>query len=64
MTRRPAAPSGWPPPDEALLDGVAVRLGPLAEEVATRYFERFPEDLRRYGLDAARAWELHDRDTS
>ena len=60
MTRRVAAPTGWPPPDEAVLDGVAVRLGPICDEIADRYFERFPDDLRRYGDDVARAWEIHD----
>jgi hypothetical protein len=60
VTRRTAPPSGWPPPDEAALDGVRVLLGPLAEEIADRYFARFPEDLRRYGADVARAWEVHD----
>jgi hypothetical protein len=60
VTRRAAPPTGWPPPDLALLDGVEVALGPLCEEIAARYFDRFPEDLRRYGEDAARAWEIHD----
>jgi hypothetical protein len=60
VTGRTAPPSGWPPPDEALLDGVAVRLGPLCDEIADRYFDRFPEDLRRYGDEVARAWEIHD----
>jgi hypothetical protein len=56
---RTAPPSGWPPPTEAQLGGVRVALEPLAAAIADRYFERFPEDLDRYG-DAARAWELHD----
>jgi hypothetical protein len=60
VTRRAAPPSGWPPPEEAVLDGVAVALAPLCHEIANRYFERFPEDLRRYGDDVARAWEIHD----
>lgn len=60
MTGRTARPSGWSPPDEALLDGVAVRLGQLSEKIAERYFDRFPDDLRRYGDEAARAWEIHD----
>jgi len=44
----------------ASLDGVEIALGPLCEEIAVRYFERFPDDLRRYGQDVARAWEIHD----
>jgi hypothetical protein len=60
VTRRTAPPSGWPPPDEAVLAGARIALGPLAEEIADRYFERYPEDLRRYGDEVARAWELHD----
>ena len=59
MTRRPAPPGGWPPPDRALLGGGTVRLAPLADEIADRYFERHPEDLERYG-EAARDWEVHD----
>jgi hypothetical protein len=57
--RRTKPPSGWPPPTEARLGGATVELPPLAAATAERYFERFPEDLERYG-DAARAWELHD----
>ena len=56
---RTAPPSGWPPPAEARLGGETIALEPLAAATADRYFERFPEDLERYG-DAARAWELHD----
>ena len=56
---RTAPPSGWPPPAEARLGDAAIALAPLAAATAERYFERFPEDLERYG-DAARAWELHD----
>lgn len=52
-------PGGWPAPTEARLGDTAVALPPLAAETADRYFERFPEDLERYG-EAARAWELHD----
>ena len=54
-----APPSGWPPPSEARLGQATIALAPLAAATADRYFERFPEDLERYG-DAARAWELHD----
>ena len=56
---RTAPPSGWPPPTHARLAGTEVALEPLAAAIADRYFERFPEDIERYG-DAARAWELHD----
>jgi hypothetical protein len=56
---RTAPPSGWPAPVEARLAGEAIALEPLAAVVADRYFERFPEDLERYG-EAARPWELHD----
>jgi len=57
--RRTAPPGGWPPPATARLAGTALALEPLATAVADRYFERYPEDLERYG-DAARAWEVHD----
>ena len=56
MTRRP---SGAAPPTAATVAGREIELVPLAEAVAERYFEEFPEDLERYG-DAARAWEVHD----
>ncbi len=59
MSRRVEPPSGWPPPDTAQLAGTTLDLHALAEHVAERYFERYPEDLDRYG-DAARAWECHD----
>jgi hypothetical protein len=48
-----------PPPRSAELDGVRIELTPLAEAVAARYFEEFPEDLERYG-EAAMPWEIHD----
>jgi hypothetical protein len=59
VSRSPARPSGWPPPETAPYGDGEVALRPLAELIADRYFERFPEDLERYG-DAARAWEIHD----
>jgi len=59
VSRRVEPPSGWPPPQTASLAGTALDLPALAEAVAERYFERYPEDLDRYG-DAARAWERHD----
>ena len=57
--RRTAPPGGWPPPATARLAGAALALEPIAVAVAGRYFERYPEDLERYG-DVARAWEVHD----
>jgi len=60
MSRRTAPPTGWPPPDQAVLNGVAVELGALCDEIADRYFARFPDDLDRYGHEVARAWEIHD----
>jgi hypothetical protein len=42
-----------------VLDGERLDLEALAAQVSDRYFERFPEDLERYG-EVARAWELHD----
>jgi hypothetical protein len=48
-----------PAPTNASLGGRRIALLPLAEAVADRYFDEFPEDLERYG-DAARAWEIHD----
>jgi hypothetical protein len=60
MSRRTEPPSGWPPPEEAVLAGASVALGPLAEAIADRYFARFPQDLQRYGAAVARAWEVHD----
>ena len=59
MSGRTAPPSGWPPPTQARLGDAQIELEPLARVIADRYFERFPEDLERYG-DAARPWELHD----
>ena len=59
MSARPAPPGGWPPPSQGSLAGAVVELEPLAQAVAVRYFERFPEDLERYG-DVAREWEVHD----
>jgi hypothetical protein len=59
VSRRPAPPGGWPPPDRATLAGQPVELAPLAADVAEIYFEAHPEDLERYG-DVAREWERHD----
>ena len=57
--RRTQPPGGWPPPDRATLGGREVALPPLASAVSERYFERYPEDLERYG-ELARQWEIHD----
>jgi hypothetical protein len=57
--RRTAPPGGWPPPATVSLSGTELALGPLASAVAERYFERYPDDLERYG-EVARAWEIHD----
>ena len=54
-----APPSGWPAPATATLQGRAIHLAPLAEDIAARYFAEFPDDIERDG-DAARAWEIHD----
>ena len=59
MSRPAVPPSGFPPPGSATLGGHRIALGPLAEEIADRYFAEFPEDFERYG-NAARAWEVHD----
>jgi hypothetical protein len=59
VSRRPAPPGGWPPPPDATLGGRPVDLGALAGAVSDRYFERYPDDLERYG-ELARDWEIHD----
>jgi hypothetical protein len=59
VSRRPAPPGGWPPPPRAALAGTPVDLTTLARATSERYFERYPEDLERYG-DLAREWEIHD----
>ena len=57
--RRTQPPGGWPPPDRARLGDREVELLPLSTAVSERYFERYPEDLERYG-ELARQWEIHD----
>ena len=57
--RRTQPPGGWPPPGHARLGDRDVALVPLATAVSDRYFERYPEDLERYG-ELARQWEVHD----
>jgi hypothetical protein len=60
VTDRPTRPpGGWPPPGRATLEGREVELLPLAVAVSERYFQRYPEDLERYG-EPARQWEIHD----
>jgi hypothetical protein len=59
VSRPVAPPSGWPAPTTATLAGRQISLPPLAEAIADRYFDEFPEELSRYG-DAARPWEIHD----
>lgn len=54
MSRRPAPPSGMPAPAKAQLGTRQIALVPLAEAIADRYFDEFPEDIERYG-QAARA---------
>jgi len=56
MTRRPG---GMPAPTSAPLGSRRVALRPLAEAIADRYFDEFPEDLERYG-EVARPWEIYD----
>jgi hypothetical protein len=58
--RQVPSPSGAAPPIDAVFPGGAVvRLPPLAEAVSTAFFERFPEELDRYG-EAGRDWCRHD----
>jgi hypothetical protein len=56
VTRRP---SGSPPPTAVTVGERRIKLAPLLEAIADRYFAEFPGDLERYG-EAARDWELHD----
>lgn len=50
---------GTPPPELAVVGGVAFGLRPLAEEICRRYRAEFPDEERRYG-DAGAAWCVHD----
>jgi hypothetical protein len=53
-------PTGAPPPQAAtLVDGRVVRLGPLAELVARRYGQHYPDEVERYGPEG-REWCVHD----
>ena len=59
MTRL-SPPTGAPPPQVvALDDGGVVELGPLANAVAVRYYDAYPDEIERYG-PAGRAWCIHD----
>jgi hypothetical protein len=59
-SRRPAPPSGQPPPSGvALADGTRLDLEPLAREVCARYAAEFPDEEERYG-EAGHQWCLHD----
>lgn len=57
--RRPAPPSGTPPPERASVDGREIDLRELAYEVCRRYRAEFPDEQERYG-DAGQAWCIHD----
>jgi hypothetical protein len=57
---RLAPPTGASPPAVfGLPDGMLLDLGPLAAEACRRYYQRYPDDLERYG-HAGRAWCDHD----
>ena len=58
--KRLAPPSGSQAPAAATLrPGERIELVQLAEELSSRYFAEFPDDLDSYG-DAAREWCVHD----
>jgi hypothetical protein len=58
--KRLSPPSGSPPPQVVRLDdGAVVALGPLAEGVADRYYEAYPDEDERYG-PIGREWCIHD----
>ena len=58
--KRLRRPGGTPPPAHATLPGgERLELLGLAEEVARRYFEEFPDDLERYSPEV-REWAVHD----
>ena len=58
--RRPAPPSGEPPPRAATLaDGTALELEALAAEVCARYRAEYPDEEERYG-ETGMLWCLHD----
>ncbi|HEX2104176.1 MAG TPA: hypothetical protein VHF51_11030 [Solirubrobacteraceae bacterium] len=58
--RRPAPPSGQPPPRAATLaDGTALDLEALAAEICARYRAEYPDEEEHYG-EAGHLWCLHD----
>jgi hypothetical protein len=58
--RRVSPPSGAAPPQIATLaGGETVRLLPLAELIADRYYETYTDEDARYGA-AGRDWCVHD----
>lgn len=58
--RRPAPPSGDPPPAVfELPDGREIDLGTLAARACDLYFETYRDDIARYG-PPGRAWCDHD----
>jgi hypothetical protein len=61
QARRPALPSGMPPPESAeTAAGERIELRPLAELVTDNHLAGHPEDVERYGRELARAWGVHD----
>jgi len=57
---RPEPPSGVNPPQSfELADGTIIDLEPLALQLCSDYYERYPDDLERYGA-AGQAWCEHD----
>lgn len=59
MSRRPPSGGLEPPTSAHLPDGALLELSPLAEEVARRYLQEFPDEEDRYG-NAVWAWCVHD----
>lgn len=57
--RRLAPPSGHPPPASVVVNGTALDLLHLAQEICRRYREVFPDEEERYG-EAGHAWCIHD----
>jgi hypothetical protein len=58
--RRPAPPTGQPPPRVAALgDGTELDLEALAREICARYRAEYPDEAERYG-DAGLLWCRHD----
>ena len=58
--RRPAPPSGQPPPRTATLaNGTELDLDALARDVCARYRAEYPDEEERYG-EAGELWCRHD----